>query len=48
MDHPGPKMDRKTEGCLNNCVNRFIDANIAVTTNLDKKASQMLQSQDRE
>ena len=44
MDKPGPKMDSKTDRCLNNCVQRFIDANIAVTKNLDAKATQMIKN----
>ena len=39
-------MDRKSENCLNNCVQRFLDANITVTQNLEKKATDILKNHD--
>ena len=41
IDRPGPKMDGKSENCLKNCVQRFLDTNIAVTQNLEKKMNEM-------
>ncbi|KXJ69528.1 hypothetical protein RP20_CCG026705 [Aedes albopictus] len=32
MDKPGSKLDSRTEICLNNCVNRFIDTSLFITT----------------
>ncbi|KAH7641763.1 translocase of inner membrane 8 [Dermatophagoides farinae] len=29
-DKPGSKLDSRTENCLKNCVNRFIDASMTV------------------
>merc|ERR1711962_1576622 len=46
IDKPGPKMDGKSENCLKNCVQRFLDTNIAVTQNLEKKATHILQNHD--
>ncbi|XP_067326904.1 mitochondrial import inner membrane translocase subunit Tim8 B [Anolis sagrei] len=31
VDKPGSKLDSRTESCLANCVNRFIDTTLAVT-----------------
>ncbi|XP_046394846.1 mitochondrial import inner membrane translocase subunit Tim8 [Ischnura elegans] len=31
VDKPGSKMDSKTETCLTNCVERFIDVSLLVT-----------------
>uniref|UniRef100_A0A0V0G9M4 Mitochondrial import inner membrane translocase subunit n=1 Tax=Triatoma dimidiata TaxID=72491 RepID=A0A0V0G9M4_TRIDM len=39
MDKPGSKLDSKTETCLVNCVNRFIDVSLLITN----RFSQMLQ-----
>jgi len=30
-DKPAAKLDSRTDNCLSNCVNRFIDASLAVT-----------------
>merc|ERR1712223_2244377 len=46
IDRPGPKMDGKSENCLKNCVQRFLDTNIAVTQNFEKKATSILQNHD--
>merc|ERR1712045_131506 len=46
MDKPGPKLTGKEQNCLSNCVQRFIDANILVTQNLEKKADQILKQHD--
>ena len=34
---PGNEMDRWTENCLNNCVDRFIDTNLLMAKTLKKK-----------
>ena len=47
VDKPGYKMDSKTRYCLENCVQRFIDANIIATKNLEKKSSDILNRHDR-
>lgn len=31
MDKPGNKLDSKTETCMNNCVERFIDVSLLIT-----------------
>lgn len=31
MDKPGSKLDSRTETCLNNCVDRFIDVSLLIT-----------------
>jgi len=31
MDKPGTKLDSKTEVCLHNCVDRFIDTSLLIT-----------------
>lgn len=31
VDKPSSKLDGKTEACLTNCVERFIDASLAIT-----------------
>ncbi|GLV35175.1 Tim8 [Carabus blaptoides fortunei] len=31
VDKPGSKLDSKTETCLNNCVDRFIDVSLLIT-----------------
>merc|ERR1711971_704743 len=46
IDRPGPKMDGKSENCLKNCVQRFLDTNIAVTQNLEAKATNILNNHD--
>ncbi len=40
------RLDTKSEGCLRNCVERFLDANILVTQRLDKKADDILRQHD--
>lgn len=45
IDKPGSKLDSKTEACLNNCVNRFIDVSLLITkrfANLLQKNNDML------
>lgn len=32
VDKPGNKMDSRTETCISNCVDRFIDTSLAITT----------------
>ena len=34
---PGNEMDSRTENCLNNCVDRFIDTNLSMAKTLKKK-----------
>ncbi|CRL04321.1 CLUMA_CG017416, isoform A [Clunio marinus] len=41
VDKPGTKLDSKTETCLNNCVDRFIDTSLLITN----RFSQLLQKQ---
>ncbi|KAK2576064.1 hypothetical protein KPH14_007402 [Odynerus spinipes] len=31
IDKPGNKLDSRTETCLNNCVDRFIDVSLLIT-----------------
>ncbi|XP_046747992.1 mitochondrial import inner membrane translocase subunit Tim8 [Diprion similis] len=31
MEKPGSKLDSRTETCLNNCVDRFIDVSLLIT-----------------
>ncbi|UXI16747.1 Annulin [Sarcoptes scabiei] len=40
-DKPGSKMDSRTENCLKNCVNRFIDASLTVA----QRFSSLIQKQ---
>lgn len=39
IDKPGSKLDGRTETCLVNCVNRFIDVSLLITN----RFTQMLQ-----
>ncbi|XP_044731132.1 mitochondrial import inner membrane translocase subunit Tim8 [Chrysoperla carnea] len=39
LDKPGNKLDSKTETCITNCVNRFIDVSLLVT----KRFAQIIQ-----
>ncbi|XP_053995556.1 mitochondrial import inner membrane translocase subunit Tim8-like isoform X1 [Hylaeus anthracinus] len=39
VDKPGSKLDSRTETCLNNCVDRFIDVSLLITN----RFSQLLQ-----
>ncbi|XP_006642341.1 mitochondrial import inner membrane translocase subunit Tim8 B [Lepisosteus oculatus] len=39
VDRPGSKLDSRTETCLVNCVERFIDTTLAITS----RFSQMVQ-----
>uniref|UniRef100_T1IQX1 Mitochondrial import inner membrane translocase subunit n=1 Tax=Strigamia maritima TaxID=126957 RepID=T1IQX1_STRMM len=32
VEKPGQKLDSKTEACISNCVDRFIDTSLAITT----------------
>ncbi|XP_043497305.1 mitochondrial import inner membrane translocase subunit Tim8 [Polistes fuscatus] len=32
VDKPGNKLDSRTETCLNNCVDRFIDVSLLITS----------------
>ncbi|XP_012285621.1 mitochondrial import inner membrane translocase subunit Tim8 [Orussus abietinus] len=45
VDKPGSKLDGRTETCLNNCVDRFIDVSLLITNRfaqlLQKSASGM-------
>ncbi|CAB1418292.1 unnamed protein product [Pleuronectes platessa] len=36
MDKPGPKMDSRTETCLGNCVERFIDTSQFILNRLEQ------------
>jgi import inner membrane translocase subunit TIM8 len=35
MDKPGPKLDAKTETCLKNCVERFLDTMTFIANRLN-------------
>ncbi|XP_014211125.1 mitochondrial import inner membrane translocase subunit Tim8 [Copidosoma floridanum] len=39
IDKPSNKLDGRTETCLNNCVNRFIDVSLLITS----RFAQMMQ-----
>lgn len=45
VDKPGSKLDSRTETCLNNCVDRFIDVSLLITNRfaqiLQKSAGNM-------
>ena len=43
---PSQKMDRKTESCFVNCVERFVDSNKFIISRLEKDGQRMLQKQD--
>lgn len=36
VEKPGSRLDSKTENCLSNCVNRFIDSSNFVVNRLEK------------
>lgn len=40
MEKPGTKLDSRTETCLNNCVDRFIDVSLLVTNRFAKLIQQ--------
>lgn len=45
IDKPGSKLDSRTETCLNNCVDRFIDVSLLITnrfTQLLQKSTDMM------
>jgi hypothetical protein len=46
MDKPSNKLDSRTESCIRNCVDRFLDTNIFVTERLQKKAGDMMAQQE--
>ncbi len=46
VDKPSSKLDSRTESCLRNCVDRFIDTNILVTQQIEKKLPQFLAEHD--
>ncbi|KAG7166481.1 Mitochondrial import inner membrane translocase subunit Tim8 A-like, partial [Homarus americanus] len=39
MDRPSTRLESRTEGCITNCVERFIDANNFVANRLQKVAT---------
>ena len=43
---PSTRLESKTENCLKNCVERFLDTNILVTERLEKKAEDMMSKTD--
>ncbi|XP_032686001.1 mitochondrial import inner membrane translocase subunit Tim8-like [Odontomachus brunneus] len=43
VEKPGSKLDARTETCINNCVNRFIDVSYFITN----RFAQLLQSSVR-
>jgi len=38
---PGNKIDSRTENCINNCVDRFIDTNLLMAQRFEKKVTDM-------
>lgn len=40
---PGSRLDRKTESCIVNCVERFIDTSNYIVNRLDKSVSSQVQ-----
>merc|ERR1712025_1147525 len=38
---PGNKIDGRTENCLNNCVDRFIDTNLLLVQRFERKVTDM-------
>jgi len=40
---PGSRLDRKTEGCIVNCVERFIDTSNYIVNRFDKGASSQVE-----
>ena len=46
VDKPSSKMDSWTEGCLRNCVDRFIDTNLLVTQHQEKKIPEYFNQHD--
>ena len=47
IDKPEAKLSGKQQACLNNCVQRFIDANVLVTRQLENKATSLLKQHDQ-
>ena len=45
MGNPGQKMDRKTESCFVNCVERFIDASNFIVNRLEKEGDNYVQQE---
>ena len=43
---PGHKLDSRSENCIKNCVERFLDTNILVTQRLEKKATEVMENHD--
>ena len=45
MDRPSTKLGPKTETCISNCVERFIDSNVLLTKKMDNnpKLNQIIQ-----
>ena len=37
VGNPGPRLDKKTEACLTNCVERFIDTSNYIVNRLEKE-----------
>lgn len=37
MGTPGPRLDKKTEACLTNCVERFLDTSNYIVNRLEKE-----------
>jgi import inner membrane translocase subunit TIM8 len=46
MDKPSTKLDSRTETCLKNCVDRFLDMNILVAERIEKKATELMTNHD--
>lgn len=46
MGTPGQKLDRKTESCLTNCVERFIDTSNFVVNRLEKEGENYINKEN--
>lgn len=42
---PGSRFARGEEGCLSNCVERFLDSSIFIVTQVQRQQQQLLQAQ---
>ena len=42
MGYPGSRLDAKTERCMANCVNRFLDVSNFITNKLEKEGEAIL------
>ncbi|XP_023236910.1 mitochondrial import inner membrane translocase subunit Tim8 A-like [Centruroides sculpturatus] len=45
LDKPSSRLDSKTENCLTNCVNRFIDTTNFIVQRLEKEGSKYMKDE---